>query len=111
MKSLSNGGAYYLLYNVLNMAFPFFTGIYVSRMLSPDNIGIVTSAQNLAQYFVILSFLGIPTYGLREISKTRNNLEERSRIYSELYIINLISTIVFLSIYLLFFRLKSIEMK
>lgn len=101
MKSLSKGGIFYLIYNVLNMAFPFFTGIYVTRVLLPDSIGNVAAAQNLAQYFVILAFLGIPTYGLREIAKTCDNKEERSIVFSELYIINLISTLFFSIAYLI----------
>jgi len=99
-KSLSKGGLYYLIYNVLNLAFPFVNGIYVARVLLPESIGAVSAAQNLAQYFIILAFLGIPTYGLREIAKTRNDQEERSKVYSELFIINLISTITFLTIYI-----------
>ncbi len=99
-KSLSKGGIYYLIYNLLNIAFPFITGIYVSHVLLPDNIGAVEVARNLAQYFVILSFLGIPTYGMREIAKNRDDFNERSKVFSELFIINLVSTIIFLSIYL-----------
>ena len=99
-KSLSKGGLYYLVYNILNMAFPFISGIYVARILSPGNIGRVSAAQNLCQYFVILSFLGIPTYGLREIAKTRANQKERNQVFSELFIINLASTIIFLLLYL-----------
>jgi len=43
----------------------------------------------------------VPAYGLREISKTRNDRDERNQIFSELFIINLISTIVFLAAYIL----------
>lgn len=100
-KSLSKSGFYYLIYNVLNMAFPFITGIYVTRKLLPENIGAVAAAQNLAQYFVILAFLGIPTYGLREISKVRDDNEERSTVFSELFFINLFSTCIFFAIYLI----------
>ncbi len=99
-KSLSKGGVYYLIYNVLNIAFPFLTGIYVARILLPVNIGEVTAAQNVATYFSILAFLGIPTYGLREISKYRKDKNERSKIFSELYTINLISTVCFFVLYL-----------
>lgn len=98
--SLISGSIYYLIYNVLNLAFPLVTGIYVARVLLPVDIGEVSAAQNLAQYFVILSFLGIPTYGLREISKLRNDFVERSKVFSELYVINLVSTFVFLTIYI-----------
>ena len=100
-KSLTSGGIYYLIYNVLNMAFPLITGIYVARVLLPADIGLVSAAQNLAQYFIIFSFLGIPTYGLREISKTRNDERERSKVFSELFIINLISTGIFVMLYLI----------
>ena len=91
---------FYLIYNVLNVLFPFATGIYVARVLLPVTIGVVSYAQNIAQYFVILSFLGIPTYGLREVAKVRNNKEELNKLFTELFIINLISTIVFYFLYL-----------
>lgn len=100
-KNLTKNNIYYLIYNVLNVLFPFATGIYVARVLLQYDIGLVASAQNLAQYFVILAFLGIPTYGLREIAKYKNDKVERSKVYSELVSINFISTIIFLLIYLI----------
>lgn len=100
-KSLKKNSIYYLFYNVINLAFPLITGIYVARVLLPNDIGRVASAQNLAQYFVILSFLGIPTYGLRELSKIRDDKKQFNKVFSELYTINFISTIVFFVLYLL----------
>ena len=91
-KLLAKNNIYYLIYNLLNMIFPFISGIYVARVLLQYDIGLVASAQNLTQYFVILSFLGIPTYGLREIAKYKNDEISRSKIYSELVIINFLST-------------------
>ena len=99
-KSLKGNTIAYLIYNVLNVIFPFITGIYVARILLPGAIGQVEAARNLAQYFVIFSFLGIPTYGLREVAKIRDNKLELSKLHSELFIINAISTSIFLSIYL-----------
>ena len=99
--SLVQSAFWFLINNVLNIAFPFATGIYVARVLLPETIGLVTSAQNIVQYFVILAFLGIPTYGLREISKARNDRNELNKVYSELFVINLISTIAFSAVYLL----------
>ena len=98
-KSLTKNSIYYVLYNVLNILFPVITGIYVARVLLPNDIGEIGYAQNIAQYFVILSFLGIPTYGMREIAKVRDDYAERSRLFSELFVINFLSTIVFLTIY------------
>ena len=98
-NSLYKNTIYYLLYNTLNILFPFISGIYVSHVLTPEGIGSVTVAQNLVQYFIIFAFLGIPTYGIREIAKTRNNSRERNQVYSELFFINLISTSIFAVVY------------
>ena len=98
-KSLSLNSVFYLLYNALNVIFPFITGIYVAHILLPDAIGQVEAARNLAQYFVILSFLGIPTYGLREIAKARTDKDELNQLYSELIVINGISTLFFSLLY------------
>ena len=98
-KSIAKNSIFYLIYNVLNVLFPFVTGVYVARVLLPDSIGQVAYAQNIAQYFVILAFLGIPTYGLREISKARGNQEELNKVHAELFFLNLISTAVFSTVY------------
>ena len=89
-RSLTVNSIYYLIYNILNVVFPFITGIYVTHVLLPNSIGMVETAKNFVQYFVIFSFLGIPTYGLREISKNRNNKSNINKTYSELMIINCI---------------------
>lgn len=99
-KSITQNSIFLLVYNILNVVFPFATGIYVARILLPEFVGNVAYAQNIAQYFAILAFLGIPTYGLREISKARKNKEDLNKVYSELFFLNLISTGVFTSVYL-----------
>ena len=100
-KSIAKNSIYYLIYNVLNILFPFITGIYVARVLLPDSVGQVAYAQNIVQYFVILSYLGIPTYGLREVAKVKDDQFGRSKLFSELFIINAVSTTFFLTIYLI----------
>ena len=55
-KSIAKNSIFFLIYNVLNVIFPFVTGIYVARILLPESIGQVAYAQNIAQYFVILAF-------------------------------------------------------
>jgi len=99
-SSLASNSIFYLIYNILNVVFPLVTGIYVARVLLPGDIGQVEIAKNLASYFVIFSFLGLPTYGLREISKVRDNEKELNKLYTELRIINTISTFVFLALYI-----------
>ena len=99
--SMAKNGMYYVIYQGINVIFPFLTAMYVARILLPETIGSVAYAQNIVRYFSIMAFLGIPTYGLREISKVRNNQVELDSIFSELFIINFISTVVFSVLYIL----------
>lgn len=99
-KSVTKNSIFYIIYSTLNVLFPLITGIYVAHVLLESYIGEVEAARNIAQYFVLLSCLGIPTYALREISKVRNNQKELNKVFTELTIINTISTGVFLTIYL-----------
>lgn len=100
-NSIAKNSIFLLIYNVLNVVFPLVTGIYVAHILLPADVGAVAFAQNIAQYFVILAFLGLPTYGLREIAKARKNREDLEKIHSELFFLNLISTCIFSAIYLI----------
>ena len=101
-KSLVKNSVFYMFYNLLNMLFPFITSIYVARILLPASVGEVAYAQNIVSYFSVLAFLGIPTYGVREIAKVRNNKKELSIVFSELFIINGISTFFFSAAYYFF---------
>ncbi|MBR1798213.1 MAG: flippase [Clostridiales bacterium] len=93
--SIAANSIYYLIYQVFNVLFPFVLTLYGARVLLPESVGTVLSAQNITNYFAIFAFLGIPTYGRREISKARNNSIELSKLYSELFVINAISTLFF----------------
>lgn len=99
-KSLKKNSVFYLIYTVLNVVFPFLTGVYVARVLLPQDIGQIAFAQNIAQYFVVFAFLGIPTYGLREISRAKDDKEELDKLFSELFFINLVSTLCFCALYI-----------
>lgn len=99
-KSITKNSIFYIIYTSLNLIFPFITGVYVSHVLIESLIGEVEAARNIAQYFLILAYLGIPTYGIREIAKARGNKEELSKVFSELVIINIISSTIFSILYL-----------
>lgn len=91
-KSLAKNSIYNIIYTVANLLFPFVTSIYVSRILLPVGVGKVASAQNIASYFVTLAALGLPSYGVREFAKVRDNKAERDKLFTELLLLNIIST-------------------
>ena len=91
-KSLAKNSIYNIIYTVANILFPFVISIYVSRILLPVGVGKVASAQNIASYFVTLAALGLPSYGVREFAKVRDNKAERDKLFTELLVLNIIST-------------------
>lgn len=76
-----------------SLLFPLITFPYVSRILLPEGTGRVSFATSVISYFVMISQLGIPTYGIRACSKVRDNKTELTRTVHEILIINLITTI------------------
>ena len=98
-KSIMKNSMFYMIYNVLNMLFPFVTSLYIAHVLLPASIGEVTYANNIVTYFTIMAFLGIPTYGLREIANAQDDQKKLNRLFTELYIINGISTAAFSVLY------------
>ena len=92
-KSLAKNSIFNMAYNVLNLLFPLITSMYVSRILMPDGIGKVAYAQNLTAYFITFASLGLPTYGIREIAKKRRDSSvEMNKLFTELIVINWITT-------------------
>ncbi len=92
---------YNTIYSLLNVAFPLATSMYVSRILLTDGVGKVSFAQTIPQYFVILAFLGIPTYGTKVLSQLRGNRDEIDKAFSEVFILNIISTLISTVLYYL----------
>lgn len=93
-KSLLENSIYNVAYKLLNILFPLLSASYVSYALLASGVGKVASAQNIVQYFVIIAALGIPNYGVRETALVKKNSGELNRFFSELFIINFISTVL-----------------
>lgn len=100
-KSLAKNSIYNIIYTGANIIFPFITSIYVSRILLPAGVGRVAACQNIASYFVTLAALGLPSYGVREFAKVHANKENSNKLFTELFSINLFSTLLAVISYIL----------
>lgn len=100
MKSLAKNSTFNAFYTIMNLLFPLITSVYVARVLLPEGIGKVAYAQSIVSYFVIIASLGLPNYGLREIARVRDKLNEKNKLFTELLIVNAISTSIALVSYI-----------
>ena len=77
-----------------NFIFPLITFPYVSRILMASGNGKVNFAASVANYFMMVASLGIPTYGIRACAKVRDNKESLSKTAQEILFINLVATVL-----------------
>lgn len=100
-KSLKLNVVYNVIINLSGVVFPFITAPYVARVLEPEGVGLFNFANTYAGYFALLAALGIPTYGVREVAKIRNDSAKLTILVSQLISINIIATVFITAIYLL----------
>lgn len=92
-QSIKRNFLYNILLNISSVVFPLITAPYVSRVLEPDGVGLNNFANTYAGYFALVALLGIPTYGVREVSKIRNDKKALTELISQLISIAAITTI------------------
>lgn len=83
-----------MILTVSSFVFPLITFPYVSRVLLVEGNGYVSFATSVLTYFTMFASLGIPSYGIRACAQVRDDRKELSRVTQELFIINIITTIV-----------------
>ena len=67
---------------------------YTTRILGSEALGKVEYVNSIITYFTLFTALGIPSYGIRETARIRDNERERSKLVVELGIILIITTII-----------------
>ena len=99
MGLLKKNFIYNNLLGITNVIFPLVVFPYATRVLGPDGIGIASFAISFSTFFIILSSLGIPIYGIREIAKCGDDKEKLSKTFSELLLIQSIWSVFIIIIY------------
>lgn len=86
------------LYNTIKSAcsilFPIITFPYISRTLMAEGVGKVNFGNSIVSYFTLIASLGVATYALKECSRNRDSRENLSKVASEIFSINLFSTVI-----------------
>ena len=86
---------------VLNMVktlstllFPLITIPYVTRVLGAENYGKINFGSSIISYFTLIAALGLSSYAIRECSRVRDDKAKLSQLASELFSINMVTTII-----------------
>jgi O-antigen/teichoic acid export membrane protein len=111
-KSKSIKGNYILnLLRVISAALvTIMTLPYITRTLGAENLGKVEYINTIINYFVLFSALGIPMYGIREISRNRDDKKALAKTLAELLLILLTTTVFsYLIIFGVLYQLNTFE--
>lgn len=104
LKEKSHSIRYNFIMNFILTAsqfiFPLITFPYVSRVLMAAGNGKVSFVSSVANYFLMIASLGIPTYGIRACAQARDDRKKLSKTVQEIFLINLVMTILVIISYL-----------
>ena len=92
--SLQKNFIYSSILTVSKYLFPLIVYPYVSRTLGLSNIGIINFVDNLVNYFVFFSMMGIATVGVREIAAARSSKTQLSKTFMSLLSLTVIATFI-----------------
>ena len=96
-----------LFKNVLNLFFfqgtnyilPLITIPYIVRVIGPEKFGILSFAQVLNQYFVIITDYGFNITGTQRISQVQDDIQKRTDVFTGILAVKIL--LLFLSLFLL----------
>ena len=94
MASLKKNVVYSSILTCAGYVFPLITYPYVSRVLGVTNIGTCNFVDSIINYFSLISMMGIGTIGVREIVACGNDINKRSKVFSNLFWLNGLATLI-----------------
>lgn len=98
-SSVAKNLFYQSLFQGVKILMPVITIPIISKALGAQGIGIYSFTNSIAEYFILLSGLGITLYGNREIARVRDDKEKMNQTFSELVSLKLVTTIVSFILY------------
>lgn len=90
----------------LRVLIPVITVPYIYRLFNPEIMGNIEFSQSISGYALIFSGFGVYNYGLREISRIRDDKNKKDKLFTELFIISTISSIIVTVLYFIYIFLK-----
>jgi len=102
MKSIKKNIIYNLVYQVLAIILPFITAPYLSRVIGASGVGVYSFSHSMALYFTYFTLLGLTNYGNRAIAAVQDNYEERSKLFCEIYVMQVICFTVSIIVYVVY---------
>lgn len=101
-NNLKKNITYQIFYQILVIVVPLITSPYISRVLGAEGLGEYSYTYAVANYFVLISMLGLLNYGNREIAQKKDEITKKSKTFWEIYMLHLIIGLIVFGIYIFY---------
>lgn len=101
-KTLFKNTFYKSLLNIMNIVVPLIIGPYIVRLLDVELYGVYNKVYSEFQIFLTFASFGIYTYGIKEVSKIRDDKKKTANLFSNLFVIAMFTNMISMVLYLLF---------
>ncbi|EOD5305166.1 oligosaccharide flippase family protein [Enterococcus faecium] len=81
------------VFQLLMLIVPIITTPYVSRIFSPEQLGLYASSYSMASIFVTIAMFGIPIYGARKIAQS-NDKETRTKNFFSIWFLQIFFSVI-----------------
>lgn len=108
VRNIFKNIGYNIIYQVLVVIIPFLTIPYLTRIFSPETLGLYSYIIAICSIFMIIGQFGILNYGAKEIAVSNINKQNITNRFLQLWIIQImmttISLVLYFSIIFMFFE-------
>ena len=105
MKNIKINALASITVNILNIIFPLITNPYLTRILSKDSYGYYNNANTWASFIMPIAAFGIYNYGIRAISKVKDNKNQIDHVFSKLFYLSIFTSVFITMLYFLFIEI------
>lgn len=101
-NTLFKNTIYKSILSMVNIVVPLIIGPYIMRLLDVNLYGTYNRVFAEFQVFLVFAGFGVYTLGVREISKFRNDKDKVSKLFTNLFVLSLLSNVLVLLAYVFY---------
>ena len=104
-NSITKNAVLKVILNIFNVIIPIITGPYLARTLDVELYGVYNRSLSFVGFLLPFAGFGIYNYGIREISRVKNDKKKLSSLFTILFSVGCISSFVVLIFYIIYLNI------
>lgn len=106
-SSLFKNTLYKVVLNACNLLIPLLVGPHLAYVLDKELYGVYNRVYAEFGMFLTFAGFGIYNYGVREISRIRNDKRRFNQVFTSLFIIGILANVIVGTVYVVYFMMRA----